>query len=238
MKKRYYLVIVLVALLLLVLLYQRACTSRKIAEATFYKDRFVELKVVLRFENLPLHYQGEVTSVACRSSGTRGFPPWKRDFVEAGWNIAPLAPMRFGSGTLTKSIGEWARAAKDAYRVTDQMTVVIPRYTDLWITWNGCLSFVRWDVKADFPQDSVVDTNPAYEACLAMFAKQKAQGTPMAGDCYYSRWSRNDPLEFSGVVAKRNGSASFRVRSNAFRSDQAYTVSTDTFGKEWRTASP
>jgi hypothetical protein len=227
----------IVPALLLLLLYERQCTSRKLAEATFYKDAFVELKVVQRFENLPLHYQGKVVSVACKSSQTRGIAAHKHDFVEAGWNVMPRAPMRLTGKTLEHPIGAWAKAAKAEYLVTDKMTIVIPGHTDVWMSWDGCRTFVRWDVRKDFPQELVVETNPAHQACMTMFAEQQAKGTPMHGDCYYSRW-RGDGIAFSKLVAKHDGSARFQMRSDAFRGTLSYTVSTDDFGKAWQTTSP
>ena len=95
------------------------CTpdTRKLDEAMLYRGPQMRLKLVRYFEDLPLHYSGEVFRVQCASPQTRDFPANKTQ--DAGW-----VALGNGAAIGSKSAAELAERERANYRVIDDRTLV------------------------------------------------------------------------------------------------------------------
>lgn len=202
-------------LLVIVLLFACSPSTRKLDEAMIYEGAYLRLKLVRYFENLPLHYTGEVFRVQCSSAQTGNFPTHKTQ--DAGWSS-----LGNGGAIGSKSAAELAERERRNYSVIDDRIVV-------WIgngvnvSFDACGTFRGW-YPTSLPQDVIVPTDKP-DHC-------KPRGN---ADCrHYDFLGEREP-RFEDVRVSPNGQISFVVSSKALRHGKAVRVESVDFGKTWKT---
>ncbi|MBK6295331.1 MAG: hypothetical protein IPF55_14395 [Rhodoferax sp.] len=202
-------------LLVIVLLFACSPSTRKLDEAMIYEGAYLRLKLVRYFENLPLHYTGEVFRVQCSSAQTGNFLAHKTQ--DAGWSS-----LGNGGAIGSKSAAELAERERRNYSVIDDRIVV-------WIgngvnvSFDACGTFRGW-YPASLPQDVIVPTDKP-DHC-------KPRGN---ADCrHYDFLGEREP-RFEDVRVSPNGQISFVVSSKALRHGKAVRVESVDFGKTWKT---
>ena len=202
-------------LLVIVLLFACSPSTRKLDEAMIYEGAYLRLKLVRYFENLPLHYTGEVFRVQYSSAQTGNFPAHKTQ--DAGWSS-----LGNGGAIGSKSAAELAERERRNYSVIDDRIVV-------WIgngvnvSFDACGTFRGW-YPTSLPQDVIVPTDKP-DHC-------KPRGN---ADCrHYDFLGEREP-RFEDVRVSPNGQISFVVSSKALRHGKAVRVESVDFGKTWKT---
>ena len=180
-----------------------------------YEGPQFRLKLVRYYENLPLHYTGEVFRVQCASPQTRNSPG--RKMQEAGW-----VTLGNGSAIGTKSVAEVAERERQNYLIVDDHTLV-------WIgngvnvSYDACGLFRGW-YPTSLPQDLIVPVDkPDY--C-------KPRGN---ADCRHYDFMGEREASFDEIQVTSQGSISFIVRSKAIRNGKSVRVQSTDFGKTWQT---
>jgi hypothetical protein len=241
MKKHWLIILSVIILVFLWTMYELLSPeSSKLAEATFYKDNNIELKVILVHENLPLHYVGNSYSVACQSKNTASPATndeyeLKTHYIEAGWNLVPGAylgqALGDDSNLVLKGLVE---EAKKLHLVKDEMTVVALGDTGIKMSFDGCRTFSSWEIKNSIPSDLIIETTPEFEACVAGQKKDAEMNFPSYGDCADMKFTGTNVPEFEVLTASDDGHLSFKVTSGAFIDGQAFLFETKDFGKTWK----
>jgi hypothetical protein len=194
-----------------------ACSpsTRKLDEAVMYEGPQFRLKLVRYFEDLPLHYTGEVFRVHCSSPKTMNSPAHKTQ--DAGW-----VSLGNGSAIGSKSAAELAERERRNYLVVDDHILV-------WIgngvnvTFDACGSFRSW-YPTSLPEDLIVPAEkPDY--C-------KPRGNV---DCRHYDFLGDREARFEELRVTSQGSISFIVRSKAIRNGASIPVQSPDFGKTWQT---
>jgi hypothetical protein len=202
-------------LLVIVLLFACSPSTRKLDEAMIYEGAYLRLKLVRYFENLPLHYTGEVFRVQCSSAQTGNFLAHKTQ--DAGWSS-----LGNGGAIGSKSAAELAERERRNYSVMDDRIVV-------WIgngvnvSFDACGSFRGW-YPTSLPQDVIVPTDKP-DHC-------KPRGN---ADCRHYDFLGDRKPHFEEVRVSPNGQISFVVSSKALRHGKAVRVESMDFGKTWNT---
>lgn len=194
-----------------------ACSpsTRKLDGAIIYQGAQYRLKLVRYFENLPLHYTGEVFRVQCSSAQTQSSPANKTQ--DAGW-----VSLGNGGAIGSKSAAELAERERRNYLVVDDRILV-------WIgngvnvSFDACGSFRGW-YPTSLPEDLTVPADkPDY--C-------KPKGNV---DCrQYDYLGEREP-HFKDIRANVDGHVSFVVSSKALRNGKSVRVESVDFGKTWNT---
>jgi len=200
----------------LVFLFACSPSTRKLDEAVMYEGPRFTLKLVRYFEDLPLHYTGEVFRVQCSSPQTRNSPAHKTQ--DAGW-----VSLGNGGAIGSKSAAELAERERRNYLVVDDHILV-------WIgngvntSFDACGSFRGW-YPTSLPEDLIAPAEkPDY--C-------KPRGNV---DCrHYDFLGEREP-RFEEIRVRSQGSISFIVRSRAIRNGKSIRVQSLDFGKTWQTA--
>lgn len=235
MAKKLLLIFSIVSLLFLsLLIYQfyKRYIPHKLDEATFYKDDFLELKVVRYLENMPFHYYGNVARVMARSSNTAHC--YKRKYQDSGWRELGTP---FGDDPLgpNPSLELLVEAARNTLKVTDQGTMIYGK-NGVVVTWDGCGTMRYWGANNIKGSDFV--STDKYEKCLEESLIKEKNGALSKGWGKLNCWSRNFHGENSfhtwDLYAKKDGYASFKVKSNAFKDSIILLVETHDFGKTWK----
>ncbi len=207
----------------------------KLAEMVFLKNENFELKLVTRYESIPLHYVGEVYSVACRTNNTSIFQAWPFDFVEAGWNLIPAITMPRESGSrIHYDLERMTALAKKAYLPLGPEILAVKSETRFSISFDGCRQFTYWDFK-HLPADLAVQNSKETEACLAQQKSDKEKGLQVYGDCKVQNFLGERAFEFTDIQSSNAGQVSFLVHSAAFPNGTVLKVSTKDSGATWQT---
>lgn len=174
------------------------------------------LKLVRYFENLPLHYTGEVFRVQCASLQTTNSPAHKTQ--DAGW-----VTLGNGGAIGSKSAAELADRERHNYFVVDDHTLVWIG-NGVTVSFDACGSFRGW-YPTSLPEALIIPAEkPDY--C-------KPRGN---ADCrHYDFMGECEPL-YEKIRVTSQGRISFIVRSKAIRNDQSVRVQSTDFGKTWLTA--
>lgn len=189
-------------------------TTRKLDEALIHEGSQLQLKLVRYYENLPLHYTGEVFRVQCASVNTKGSPPDRTQ--EAGW-----VSLGNGSAIGSKSAAELAARERENYLIIGEQTLV-------WlgngvnVTFDACGSFRGWYPTA-LPADWVVP--------VAKPSHCQPKGN---ADCRHYDFLDERTPRFASIEVTPGGHVSFMVRSNALRDNAAVRVSSEDFGRTWQ----
>lgn len=221
----------------------KSCVSHRLDEKTFYTGHGLELKVITYFENLPLHFTGNIYRVLCKSEKTKDFPETK--YNDAGYqSYVPIynGLLELGYTPHDKmNINKLAEAAKPGYVVADDGTVIVESGTDIFITWDGCASFTRWSL-ASLPDSHLIESSPEFQSCMERYDKEahwphiqqeiKTHGS-ISRACKASKFTGVHKPKFSNLNASRNGAASARVESSAIEKQGSLQIKTTDFGKTW-----
>lgn len=199
----------------LALMFLASCgeSTRKLDENLFYDGPQFRLKLVRYYENLPLHFTGEVFRVQCSSARTTDSPGHKTQ--DAGW-----VSLGNGGAIGSKSAADVAERERRNYIVVDDQTLV-------WIgngvnvSFDACGHFRGW-YPTSLPKDLIVPAEKA-EDCTR-------RGTV---DCRQFDFLGDRKPSFEDVRVQSQGHISFVVRSKAFRPGKTVRVQSIDFGKTW-----
>jgi hypothetical protein len=186
---------------------------RKLDEATLYAGPAFTLKVTRYYENLPLHYTGEIFVLTCSSDRTKTATAGPTN--EAGWVMVDR-----GGAIGSKSASEVVERVRSDYRVIDDRILAWSRVL-LSVSFDGCGSFQTWD-PTTLPRD-LIDPAPRPDWCAP-------KGT---ADCRYEDFQGDRLPRYVDVTASADGHVSFRMESKALKPGAAVQVSSGDFGRTW-----
>ena len=173
-----------------------------------------ELKVVRYYENLPLHYSGEIYSVQCQSPATR--------------NLEALPGQDPGWRTLDRGGAIGTQQASDIVSRLELRYLPIDATRLVWldrlfhVTFDGCGTFAWWDPTVLAPERIDPVEKPDYCA---------PKGT---ADCRSMDFESDRSPSYEDVHVESDGRIRFVVRTPAFRGVVALHVASDDFGRTWR----
>jgi hypothetical protein len=230
MKKALFLTVLLIVT---IPFYIKSCTSYKLDEETFYKDEYMELKVIRYQENIFLHYNGPTTRVACKSKNTK--PQAWHKVKDKNWTQIYSTFPAFSNLGVEPSLSTLTEAARSGYHVTDANTLI---YTtggaSITVSWDGCVSFKSWHPKK--LSDELIDQKQ-YLQCMEESKIKEDSGSLAQGwgkkNCKSENFYRDNTPTYSAIKATHNGDVSFIVTSRAFKDWDSYHITTKNYGKTW-----
>lgn len=187
---------------------------RKLDEAMIYEGPQFRLKLVRYFENLPLHYRGEVFRVKCASARTAAFP--SNSTQDAGW-----VTLGNGGANGTKSAAKLAERERHNYTVVDAQTVVWTG-NGLSVSFDACGEFRSW-YPTSLPA-ALIDPADKPDYCAP-------RGS---ADCRHYDFLGDREPRFEEIRVSSKGDIVFVVRSKAFRSGNPLRISSLDFGQTWK----
>lgn len=190
-------------------------STLKLDEAIIYEGAQFRLKLVRYFENLPLHYTGEVFRVQCSSAQTRNSPAHKTQ--DAGW-----VSLGNGGAIGSKSAAELAERERRNYLVIDD-SILVWIGNGLNVSFDACGSFRGW-YPTYLPDDLIVPADKPDDC--------KPKGNV---DCrQYDYLGEREP-HFKDIRVNSDGHVSFVVSSKALRNGKSVRVESADFGRTWKT---
>ena len=199
--------------LLLALLSSCGGGTRKLDEAVFYDGPQFRLKLTRYYENIPLHYVGEVYRVHCGSLETRHSPAHTTQ--DSGW-----VTIGNGGAIGSKSAAELVEPVRGAYRVIDERTLVWTG-NGFNVSFDACGQFRSW-YPANLPAE-LIDPVEKPEWCAPA-------GT---ADCRNYDFMGDRMPRFEQIEVRPDGRVAFMVRSPALRPDGALRVESADSGRNW-----
>jgi hypothetical protein len=200
-------------MLLLAILASCGGGTRKLDEAVFYDGPAFKLKLTRYYENLPLHYTGEVYRVHCGSPATAWSRPHKTQ--DSGW-----VTIGNGGAIGSKSAAELVGLVRDSYQVIDERTLVWTG-NGFEVSFDACSQFRSW-YPSRLPAE-MIDPVEKPEWCAPA-------GT---ADCRNYDFFGDRHPRFEQVEVKANGRVSFVVRTPALRPNGMLRVESADSGKTW-----
>lgn len=226
--------IAIAAILVIYYLYGRS-RYEKLGETSFFKNRIVELKVITRYEYLPLHYSGDAYSIACKTTQTSNFKEIKSSFIEQGWNAVPSIALKCevedGIKCDHKKLSE---EAKKYFHLFDSSTIVSVTEYGVYVSFNGCQTFSQWSVADFYNKIKIKESNESIR-CQENISREVKQGIQNSNyiNCFYLNFIENNRIVFSKINASDKGTISFWMTSKAFKDDLAIIIESSDFGKTW-----
>ena len=145
--------ILLIALVIMITTTYYANRSHVIAEKVFYQGNGIELKMITAYENLLFHFTGNTYQIQCKSEKTQRFKAQK--FSKSGWNnYLPIPNKIIALRIMPDSeidIEKLASVAKESIKVTDSETLMINSGDNVFVSWDGCKSFMKWSQGETIP---------------------------------------------------------------------------------------
>ena len=187
--------------------------TRKLDEAVFYDGPQFRLKLTRYYENLPLHYTGEVFRVHCGSAATAQSPAHKTQ--DAGW-----VTIGNGGAIGSKSAAELVPQVREGYRVIDERTLVWTG-NGLEVSFDACGQFRGWYPTTLPP--AMIDSAERPEWCAPA-------GT---ADCRNFDWFGDRAPRFEQIEVRPNGEVTFVARSPAIRPTGVVRVESADSGRTW-----
>jgi hypothetical protein len=187
--------------------------TRKLDEAVFYDGPEFKLKLVRYYENLPLHYVGEVYRVHCGSAQTAQSPAHATQ--DSGW-----VTIGNGGAIGSKSATELVGRVRDSYRVIDKRTLVWTG-NGLEVSFDACGQFQSW-YPTSLPAE-LIDPVKKPDYCAPA-------GT---ADCRNYDFLGERTPQFERIQVQPNGQVAFVARSAAFRPNGAVRVESADSGRTW-----
>lgn len=219
-----------------------SCTY-KIDEKIFYSGNGIQLKVATYYENLPLHFNGNVFRIQCRSAKTDNIIATKMN--DATWTeYLPIASDFFKLGYTSESkmdLNRISAVAMKKYHITDYETIITESNKAVAVSFNGCKSFQSWSLDT-LPHSEMIDSTPEFVECVNNTKKSMSWSHVKASVekkgsieevCKLSKLEGIHLPFFSEFIASRDGKAHFRIESSGFKSIKAIIVETSDFGKTW-----
>ena len=187
--------------------------TRKLDEAVFYDGPQFRLKLTRYYENIPLHYVGEVYRVHCASPETRHSRAHTTQ--DSGW-----VTVGNGGAIGSKSAAELVEPLRGAYRVIDERTLVWTG-NGFNISFDACGQFRSW-YPANLPAE-LIDPVVKPEWCAPA-------GT---ADCRNYDFMGDRSARFEEIEVRPDGGVAFVARSPAFRPNGALRVESADSGRNW-----
>ena len=200
-------------LLLAFLLASCGGPTRKLDEAVFYDGPQFKLKLTRYYENIPLHYTGEVYRVQCGSAATAGSPAHKTQ--DAGWVTTGN-----GGAIGSRSAAELVPQVRKGYQVIDETTLVWTG-NGFEISYDACGQFRSW-YPSNLPAE-MIDPVEKPEWCAPA-------GT---ADCRNYDFFGDRAPRFEQIEVRPDGQVSFVARSPALRPTGAVRVESADSGRTW-----
>jgi hypothetical protein len=216
--KKVFYVILLIALAGFTTVFYRTCVphTSRLDEVVFYEGPEFKLKIVRYYENLPLHYVGEVFRVMCQSANTRSRPGQK--FQDAGWRT-----LTNGGAIGTKSAGDLIQTVKPRFKIIDDRILAYQSNIVLLVTFDACGRFSEWNPKL-LPR-GLIAPPPEGQRCIKLTDRS----------CQYDLFAGDRFPVFDEIVANKNGHISFLVKSKALLiKGSAYRVESADYGESWK----
>ena len=187
--------------------------TRKLDEAVFYDGPQFKLKLTRYYENLPLHYTGEVYRVQCGSPATAWSPAQKTQ--DSGWVTTGN-----GGAIGSKSAAELVPLVRDSYRVIDERTLVWTG-NGFQVSFDACGHFGSW-YPSRLPAE-MIDPVEKPEWCAPA-------GT---ADCRNYDFFGDRHPKFEQIEVRPNGHVSFVVRTPALKPNGILHVESADSGRNW-----
>ncbi len=188
-------------------------TTQKLDEAAFYVGPRFTLKLVRYYENLPLHYSGEVFRVQCASEKTANSPGHKTQ--DPGWRT-----LGNGSAIGSRNAAELVERERRSYLVIDEQTLVWLG-NGVCVSFDACGQFRAW-YPTSLPEEWI---NPVQKP---EFCAPKGKA-----NCRHYDFQGDRAPHLGDIHVSRQGAISFTVRSKAFRGERAIRVHSADFGNSW-----
>lgn len=187
---------------------------RKLDEALFYDGPRFRLKLARYYENLPLHYTGEIFVVQCASANTQNAPEGKTN--DLGWVVIDR-----GGAIGSRSAQEVIERVRQNYTVIDERMLAWSTVV-LNIHFDGCGSLARWD-PTTLPEE-LIDPVEKPDYCAP-------KGS---ADCRSYDFQGDRAPRYREIHATPEGVVSFTVQSKGFKRGATLRVSSNDFGKSWQ----
>ena len=191
--------------------------TRKLDEAVFYDGPQFSLKLTRYYENIPLHYVGEVFRVHCASPETRHSPAHATQ--DSGW-----VTIGNGGAIGSRSAAELVEPVRTAYRVIDERTLVWTG-NGFNVSFDACGQFRSW-YPANLPAE-LIDPVVKPEWCAPA-------GT---ADCRNYDFFGDRHPKFEQIEVQPDGKVSFVVRTPAIRPGGVLRVESADSGRTWAVSS-
>ena len=209
--------------------------NEKLGETTFLKNEMIELRLITRYEYLPLHYSGDTYSVVCKTKQTKNFKAKSNLYIEQGWNTIPSIALNCSVDDKIKcDHRKLSEEAKKYFYFFDRSSIVSISDYGVYVSFNGCQEFAYWDIALLINELKVIHSSD-FKKCQENLIKERNQGIPntMNINCFYLNFIGGNKLVFSNVNASDKGRISFFVTSKAFRRGEVSYVESLDFGKTW-----
>lgn len=194
-------------------------STRKLDETIFFDSSGFKLKLVRYYDDIPLHYSGEISVIHCATDQTRSFRAHSNT-QENGWSKVEHIGA-FGSKSSTENL----ERVQLKPRVIDEQTLTIIGDNRFLATFDGCRTFINWNAW-QLP-DELITQQPRPEHCKYLPADICPGVTTFEGDRL---------LQFSNIrIDPQSGNISFLVKSGAFKGGVNIAVSSEDRGRTWTT---
>ena len=210
--------------------------QRVLAQEVFYSSPDLELMLILRHDNYPLHYVGNAYTVACKSKTTADMPAYDSYKVPAGWNTVP-GFLGSASGDDTDQVmADLLTKAKATYIVAEGL-LLVPDGTNLWVSADSCYGFTNWSLQKSLPTDTLIKNLPAYDQCEEGRRRDIESGIVRSdNNCqYFNFFAEGEPV-YKDIKVDEQGTISFTVSALALGGQELMVASIDK-GKTWKTTS-
>ena len=187
--------------------------TRKLDEAVFYDGPRFKLKLTRYYENLPLHYTGEVYRVHCASSETRHSPAHTTQ--DSGW-----VSIGNGGAIGSKNAAELVERVRVDYRVIDDRTLVWTG-NGFQVSFDACGQFRGW-YPSHLPSE-MIDPVEKPEWC-------SPKGT---ADCRNYDFMGERTPRFEQIEVRPDGRLAFVAHTPALRPGGAVRVESADSGRTW-----
>lgn len=214
--KKIFYAVLLTAFVGFAAVFYKACVphTSRLDEVVFHDGSGYKLKIVRYYENLPLHYVGEVFRVMCQSPNTKRNRSHK--FQDEGWRM-----LTNGGAIGTKSAADLIEIVNPRFKTITENILAYQSNIVLLVTFDACGSFREWNPQL-LPSEWIAPPSKD-QRCIKL----------TDGSCRYNLFEGDRFPAFDEIVATRNGHISFLVKSKAFLKANAYRVQSTDYGKTW-----
>jgi hypothetical protein len=187
--------------------------TRKLDEVVFYQGPHFKLKLVRYYENLPLHYVGEVYRVQCASARTAHSPAHATQ--DSGW-----VTIGNGGAIGSTSAAELVEQVRPNYTVVDHSTLVWTG-NGLEVSFDACGTFLSW-YPTTLPA-KMIDPVRKPEYCAPA-------GT---ADCRHYDFLGDRAPRFDSIEVRPAGRIGFVARSPSILPRGAVRIESSDSGRTW-----
>ena len=192
-----------------------SCTNSlsRLDEEIFYKGPAFSLKLVRYYENLPLHYTGEIFVISCSSPATATSPAHQTQ--DRGW-----VQVGRGGAIGSRTAHDMVLREQPHYLVINDQVLAVPG-TVLRVSFDACRSFAQWD-PITLPADLITPVEKP-DSC-------KPKGL---GDCRYYDFQDDRIPRYDAITSNSAGMLTFTVQAKAFKDGRRLKVTTLDYGRTW-----